>query len=135
MNKTMKNILYKIAFSAVASIILGIVAAFLTFTAVVAVTPAFLWVLFGIAVVYLGILLVASALTDSSHADTCLCSAINALLIGILGTVVLALVLLAVGIVATSVISAILVGFLLLFFFLILTSTACLIRRLIHCRS
>jgi Kef-type K+ transport system membrane component KefB len=46
-----------------------------------------------------------------------------------------ALVLLAVGIVATSVLSAILVGITLFFFALMLTSTACLVRCLVNCRS
>lgn len=119
----------------IASVIVGVVTAFLQITGMITVTPAFLWVVFGIAVVYLGVLVVAAALSGREEASRCLCTALNALLIGILGTVLFAVVLLAVGIVATSILSAILVGVLLFFFSLTLTSTACLVRSLADCRS
>ena len=117
----------------IASVIIGVVTAFLQITGVITVAPVFLWVAFGIAVVYLGVLVVAAALSGAEEAAGGLCSALNALLIGILGTVLFALVLLAVGIVATSILSAILVGILLFFFSLTLTSTACLVRSLAGC--
>lgn len=117
----------------IASVIIGVVTAFLQITGVITVAPVFLWVAFGIAVVYLGVLVVAAALSGAEEAAGCLCTALNALLIGILGTVLFALVLLAVGIVATSILSAILVGILLFFFSLTLTSTACLVRSLADC--
>lgn len=117
----------------IASVIIGVVTAFLQITGVITVAPVFLWVAFGIAVVYLGVLVVAAALSGAEEAAGCLCTALNALLIGILGTVLFALVLLAVGIVATSILSAILVGILLFFFSLTLTSTACLVRSLAGC--
>lgn len=117
----------------IASAIVGVVAAFLQITGTVTVAPVFLWVVFGIAVVYLGVLVVAAALSGAEKAFGCLCAAQNALLIGILGTILFALVLLAVGIVATSILSTILVGILLFFFALTLTSTACLVRSLADC--
>lgn len=117
----------------IASVIIGVVTAFLQITGVITVAPVFLWVAFGIAVVYLGVLVVAAALSGAEEAAGCLCTALNALLIGILGTILFALVLLAVGIVATSILSAILVGILLFFFSLTLTSTACLVRSLAGC--
>jgi hypothetical protein len=117
----------------IASVIVGVVTAFLQITGIITVAPVFLWVVFGIAVVYLGVLVVAAALSGREEASRCLCTALNALLIGILGTVLFAVVLLAVGIVATSILSAILVGILLFFFALTLTSTACLVRSLADC--
>lgn len=119
----------------IAGVIVGVIAAFLQITGVITVTAAFLWVVFGIAVVYLGVLAVAAALTRRMQQSQCMCAALNAVLIGILGTVLFALVLLAVGIVATSVVSAILVGLLLLFFTLTLASTACYVKSLSDCES
>ena len=116
-----------------ASAIIGILAAFFQITAVITISPVFLWVAFGIAVVFLGVLVVSAALTGRSEACACLCSALNVLLAGILGTILLAVVLLAVGIVATSVISAILVGLLFFFLTLTFTSAACLARCLVNC--
>lgn len=117
----------------IASVILGVVTAFLQITGTITVTTAFLWGVFGIAIVYLGVLVVAAALTGGEEASGCLCTTLNALLAGILGTALFAVVLLTVGIVATSILSAILVGILLFFFSLILTATACLIRILTAC--
>lgn len=119
----------------IASVIIGVITAFLQITGTVTATPAFLWVVFGVAVAYLGVLVVAAALSGRGDPTGCVCSALNALLIGILGSVLFALALLAVGIVATSVLSAILVGITLFFFALMLTSTACLVRYLVNCRS
>lgn len=117
----------------ITSAIVGILAAFFQITGTITVTTAFLWVVFGIAVVYLGVLTVAVALAE--RADRCdrLCSRLNLLLIGILGAILLAVVLLAFGIIATSVVSAILVGLLLFFFTLVFTGSACLIRCLAGC--
>ncbi len=122
-------------FAVLASVIIGVVTAFLQITGTVTATPAFLWVVFGIAVVYLGVLVVATALSGRRESNGCVCSALNTLLIGILGSILFALVLLAVGIVATSVLSAVLVGILLFFFSLTLTSTACMVRSLADCGS
>lgn len=121
------------AAAVIASVVIGVVTAFLQVTAVITVTPVFLWVVFGIAVVYLGVLAAAAALRRGTEQCGCLCSVLNALLIGILGTILFAAILLAVGIVATSVISAILIGLLLFFFTLTLASTACLVRCLYDC--
>ena len=118
----------------VVSLILGIITAFLTITGAIALTPAFLWVLLGIAVVYLAVTLVAAALARNECCEG-LCTIINALLVGILGTVLLSIVLLAVTFVATSIIGAILTGTLLFFFFLVVTSTSCLVRCLFNCND
>lgn len=118
-----------------ASVILGVVAAFLQITAVITVTPAFLWVALGIAVVYLAVLEVSVALARRTERRPCVCDALNTVLAGILGTALLAVVLLAVGIVATSVVSAILVGVLVAFLALTIAGTACLVRCTADCES
>ena len=117
----------------VVSRIVGIIAAFLQITAVITVTPAFLWVALGIAVGFLGILTMTAGTTCCIRANECRCAALDALLGAILGTVLFAIILLAVGIVATSVGSAILVGILLFFLSLTFTEAACYIRTLAAC--
>ena len=116
----------------VASAILGVVAAFLQISGTITVTPAFLWVVLGIAVVYLGVLVVATALRRGER-QACLCSALSAVLAGILGSALFAVVLLAVGIVATSVLSAVLVGLTVAGLALTVTGSACLVRCLADC--
>lgn len=118
----------------VASIILGVVAAFLQITGTITVTPVFLWVAFGIAIAALGVVILAAALVRRCAAS-CLCEALNVLLAGILGTVLFSAVLLAVGIVATSIVSAILVGLTAGFFALTVTGAACFVRCLADCRE
>ncbi len=117
----------------IVSAILGIVAAFLQITGTITVAPVFLWVALGIAVVYLGVLVVSTALARRSSDAPCLCPALDTLLIGILGSALFSAVLLAVGIVATSVVSAILVGLLIASLALSLTASACLVRTLADC--
>lgn len=116
-------------FAVVASVIIGIITALLTITGIITVTPAFLWVLFGIAVVYLAIVLITTA-TCRNSTGSCLRSILPALLTGILGTVLTSIVLLAITFAATSIIGAIITGALLFFFSLIITSTACLTKCL-----
>lgn len=123
------------AAAVIAGVIVGVVAAFLQITGVITVTTAFLWVVFGIAVVYLGVLLVAAALAGRCECSDCACPTLNTLLAGMLGTIFFAVVLLAVGITATSVVSAILVGLLLIFFTLIVAGSACYVRYLADCES
>lgn len=117
----------------VASVVLGIVAAFLQISGTITVTPAFLWVALGIGVVYLGVTLITAALAGGRDGSECKCAALTALLAGALATAVVALVLLGVGVVATSVVSALLVGLLVASLVLTLTSTACLVRNLLGC--
>lgn len=120
-------------FSGIASLIVGIIAAFLQITGTITVTDAFLWVVFGIAVGSLGFLLLAGAIQQQCSRCSCICAALDAILTGILGSILFSLVLLAVGIIATSIVSAILVGLTLLFFSLLITNAACLIRNLFNC--
>ncbi len=121
------------AVAVVVSLIAGIVAAFLQITAVLAVTPMLLWVALGVAVVYLGVLVLATALLRRREREDCLCRTLDGVLAGILGTVLFAVVLLVVDVAATGVIGAILVGLFTLFFALTLTSSACIVRCLADC--
>ena len=123
------------AVAVIASIIVGVIATFLQITAVITVTPVFLWVTLGIAVVYLAVLLVSSAIGSRGEQRCCVCSSLGVLLAGILGTILLSVILLAVGIVAASLLSAVLVGALLLFFSLLITGTACQVRCVAGCGS
>ncbi len=114
----------------VASLIIGVVTAFLRVMGVITVTPAFLWVTFGIAVVYLAILL-ANALFSPTDVGICTAKTANAVLAGIVGTVLFSVILLAITFAATSIVGAILAGVLLFFFSLIITTTACLVKQVI----
>ena len=114
----------------IASVILGVVAAFLQITGAITVTPAFLWVVLGVAIGYLGILLATAGRREAGC-----CAAIGTVLAGILGAALFAVVLLAVGITATSVVSAILVGLLVLFAALTVAGTACLVRCVSDCEG
>ncbi len=117
----------------IASIIIGFVTVLLGITSVITVTPAFLWVVFGIAVVYLGIAFLKADSFRRASFEECGCPALNALLTGILGSVLTSVILLAIEFAATSIIGAIITGALLFFFTLTLTSTACLIKCAANC--
>lgn len=119
----------------VASLLVGVVTAFLTFAAVITVTPAFLWVVFGIAVGFLGLTLASAALVQGTVPCRGFCRVLSALLVGALGAVLAALVLLAITFAATSLIGAIITGILLFFFSLVLTSAACLVKCLVNCNN
>ncbi len=117
----------------VAGAIIGIITAFLTFSAVITLTPAFLWVLLGIAVVYLAVLTAVSPAIGGSGARSCVCDIIPVLLTGILGTALLSVVLLGVTFAATSIAGAIFAGLLLAFFSVTIGSTACLVKCVTGC--
>jgi len=108
----------------------------LRITAVITVTPAFLWVVLGIAVVYLAVTLLALSLVQLSEASTgCLCPILSTQLAGVLGAALLSVVLLGIEFVATSIIGAVITGALLAFLALLLTSTVCLIKCIARCES
>lgn len=117
--------------SLIAGVILGVVTAFLQITGTITVTVPFLWAAVGLAVVYLGILLLSTGCCRCDRG--CLCTNIRLTLLGILGTALLGLILLAVGITATSVVSAILVGLLVLSLTLTLAGAACYVKSALGC--
>jgi len=112
------------------SAIIGVITTLLVITATITVTPAFLWVLLGIAVVYLAVNLIVASTFKCRNKCRCAGTPLTLILVGILGTILLSIVLLAITFPATSVIGAIIVGLLLFFFFLFITATTCLIRCL-----
>lgn len=117
----------------VASIIIGIITAFLTISAAITVTSAFLWVSLGIAVVYLAIILLSTALSCRSSIQLCICPILSVLITAILLTILAAVILLAIQFSATSIVGAIITGALLAFLSLTLTSTGCLIKCIANC--
>jgi len=122
-----------IAYALIAGLVIGIIAAFLQITAVIAITPTFLWVLFGVAVVYLGLFAEASANKRRENRCPCLCSILRILLLGILGTILFSATLLLVDLPAAGILSAILTGLLLFAFTVTVAGTGCFIRCLIGC--
>jgi len=116
-----------------ASIILGFVAAILSITATITVTPAFLWVAGGIAILFLAVLLGVSPALQGLGVRGCVCSVLPVLILGILGTVLTSVILLAVSFAATSVIGAIITGALVLFLSLLIITATCLIKCIAGC--
>ena len=117
----------------IASLIIGIIAAFLQITGVITLTPIVSIVAFGIAIVYLAVTLLATSLSHGATECNGCCTSLNATLIGILGTVLTSVILLLVTFAATSVIGAIVVGALFFFFSLMITTIACLAKCLAGC--
>ncbi len=117
--------------SVIASIIIGVIAAILSFTGVITLTPAFLWVLFGIAVGFLALTLVAPA--SESREASCCCKKLKAFFAGSLGTILTAVILLGITFAATSILGTIITGALFFFFSLLITSTTCLITCRFNC--
>lgn len=113
----------------IASAIIGVIAAFLQISAVITVTPAFLWVALGIAIGYLAVLLATTCCCRVTNSCKCNNGALSAVLTGILGTALISVILLAITFAATSIVGAILVGLLLLFLSLIVSGTACLVSN------
>lgn len=122
-----------VGLSVIASIIIGVITAFLTITAAITVTPAFLWVLLGIAVVYLAVSLIAATFLRGGGIRSCVCRILPVVLTGILGTILGSVILLAITFAATSIIGAIITGALLFFFALLITATACLVKCAAGC--
>ena len=119
----------------IVSLLLGVVAAFLQIAGVFTATTVFLWVALGIAVAYLGLLVVTTGLSRRADCRPCLEDALATVLAGILGAILFSAILLAVGIVATSIVSAILVGLLVAALSLIFAGSACLVKCLAGCGS
>lgn len=118
-----------VVLSVIAAIIVGAVTAILAVTAVIASTPAFLWVALGVGAVSLALTFLSAVFGDSEAKD-CIADVFPALITGIFGTLLTALVLLAITFAATSIVGAIILGALLLFLTLTVTIAACIIRCL-----
>ncbi len=114
------------------SIVIGIIAGFLTFSGILTVSTPFLWAVFAIGIVSLGLLLTLSIISGA-RTTWCICFSRPLILTGILGTILTSVILLVIDIVAASVAGAIITGLLLLFFALIITTAACLVRCITNC--
>ena len=110
-----------------ASLIIGITTAILRFTAIITVPVVFLWVTFGIAVLFLAVTLFSALNARRIRTDVCFGDAIPLLLLGILVTILASVILLAIEFAATSVLGAIITGVLLTAFSLIFTASACFV--------
>ncbi len=123
------------AFLAIAAaVIVGIVAAIAQFTAIVTFATVFYIVAFGIAVLFLAVLLALVPVLYRVSCQNCCNSNIKLTTFGILGTIVTSIVLLAVGFAATSGLGAIFVGLLAGFFALTVTSIVCTINCSSECK-
>ena len=120
-------------FSAITSIIIGIIVAFLRITGVITVTPVLLIVAFGIADLFLLAALIASDLWCWGNCRACVYTAVSQVLIGVLGTLLLSVVLLVIPFATTSVIGAIITGALAAFLSYIFTATACAVKWFAKC--
>lgn len=118
--------------SIAASVLVGIIVAILSFTAIITVATQFFWVALGVAAVFLAVLLLTSVGIRHLR-ECCICSAVPQILTGIVLTILAGIILLAVTLAATSVIRAILVGILTGGLTLIITSVICLIKCLTDC--
>ncbi len=118
--------------AAVLSVIVGVATALLTVTGTVVVAPVFFLVALSVAVVGLA-LLFSGAVFGKLGCSNCGRSAINTILVGIIGSLISGIILLAVGFAATSIIGALLTGLLLAFLTLIFVGLACYVRCAANC--
>ncbi len=112
----------------IASILIGVITAFLTITATITITPAITWVTFGIAIVYLAIAFALSPALRCSAVQNCICPKLTVLLTGIFGTILTSVILLGITFAATSIVGAIIAGALGFFFTLMITVIGCIIK-------
>ena len=115
-----------------ASIVIGIIAGFLTVSGILTLPTPFLWVGLAVSLISLGLLLILSVIPYQKITH-CLCDTIRLILTGILGAILTSVILLVIDIATASVIGAIIVGLLFLFLSLIITTLACLLRCLTDC--
>ncbi len=115
------------ALALLAGIIIGIVTAFLRITAVITVPIVALVVTLGLGAGALALTLLALAI-GVPCGNRCVSTAVGAILLGALGTILLSVVLLAIPFAATSIVGAILTGLLAGLVTLIFGGLACLTR-------
>ncbi len=119
--------------SIAASILVGIVAAIAQFTAIITLTTVFYIVAFGVALLFLAVLLALVPVLYRTACQGCCNANIKLTTAGILGAIVTSIILIAVGFAATSVLGAIFVGLLAAFFALIVTSVVCTVNCAARC--
>ena len=119
-------------FAVIASVIVGIVTAFLSFSATLAVPSFVYWIFFGVALVLLAVALVTAPFICRSKENFCLCTSLNTFLAGVFGTVLFSLVLLLIDLTA-GLLFSLLTGLLFGLFTLTITSVACIIKNIADC--
>ena len=117
----------------IASVITGIITAFLNFSASIAVPQFVLWILFGVALGFLAISLIIAPFICRKEGGECLCTSLTALLTGVFGTVLAALVLVLVDLAASGLLASLVTGLLFGFFALTITSAGCIVKNLFGC--
>ena len=115
------------------SVVIGVITAALSYTAAITVTPAFLWVLFGIGVIYLLLNPLIICGTKRCATENCICSVLSAHLIGLIGLIITSLILLGITFAATSLLGAVITGALLGFFTLSFSTVACITKCVARC--
>ncbi|MBE7063379.1 MAG: hypothetical protein IJN25_10280 [Clostridia bacterium] len=117
----------------VASVLIGIIAAFLQFLGFITLSPLFVAIVGGIAILFLALLLVLSPAIRNSDVRACACPILRILLLAVLGAILLAVILLAFPPAAASFLFALLVGALIFFLSLLFATLACFIRCVAGC--
>lgn len=114
--------------SVAAAVVVGLVAAIAQFTAIITLTTVFYIVAFGIAVLFLAVLLALVPVLYRVACGSCCASNIKVVTTGILGAIFTSVILIAVGFTATSVLGAVFVGLLAAFLTLAVTGVVCAIN-------
>lgn len=118
--------------SVIASVIVGIVTAFLSFSGALAVPSFVYWIFFGIALVLLAVTLVTAPFISRRKEDFCLCASLNTFLAGVFGTLLFSLILLLIDLTA-GLLFSLLTGLLFGFFTLTVTAVACIVKNIADC--
>ena len=119
----------------IASIIIGVVTAFLTTTTAIAITTTLLYIALGVSAFYLAVALFTAPFVRSECMRKCVCNALTALIWGILGTVLTAIILLVFDIATGSILGAIITGAFATFVALTFTATACYVKCIVGCNE
>ena len=117
----------------IAAVVAGIIAAFLNFSATIAIPQYVLWIFFGVALIFLAATLLTAPLACRRETDICLCSSLTAFFTGVFGTVLAALVLILADLAATGLLASLITGLLAAAFVLTITSAACIVKNIFGC--
>ncbi len=113
----------------IVSALMGVAIALSQISASITLTQIYFAIPLGVAIVYLAVTFLAAAIAGFRYRGS---SAFDALIVGIIGTIVMGVICLLANIIA-DVLGAVLVGLLTVFFTLMLTSTVCVIRYFTGC--
>ena len=123
------------AIGIIISIIAGVVGAILLATTTPVIPVAIYWGALVTALVFLTVVLIATAISRLAGTGTCLCDTLPTVLAGIIGTIVLSIVVLVLNIATITIPIAILLGVLITFIGILLSGLVCLITCIAGCNS